>query len=816
MLKSKRILCLVLLLGIVELGWTQIPLPAWAVRSQGFMDNNFNLFDRLVSDAKMDRNGFAIIANGDETGWSTDSRVTLADSNLHVIFSARDLNTYELMKKCALSTRRQAWIGGSGGSVWVYDYAGNCLNKFRCPFPVRDLVADSIGHTYLVIGDSSGVGIVQWVDAWTQGWSAWYAVPTGNRNPITRWGNDDKLYLGIGNHLLKIDPLNGQVLVDRNMGAPFDYCTGRGGEIYAVRYTGLSAFVTKINPQGGAVWTKRINYVPIYPSTTSMTMRNALISADPYTGEVLVGGQFRGLNPQGSSVVGLYWAEMHSLRPDGSYAGSQCLPDWNFTGHGQQPDGDLIVFSNHESVTWSNHVSTAKIRFNSHRSMQPFCASTTSPGVSGAPVAAVWTSTTGATAASPFSPTFSTNVDTLTMSVYPQLAWRCQCFKPRINWQYQRTGQQVQFMDSLLDYQSFYYDFGDGVIGMQLDPVHVYAAPGWYNVTLYSTNLCGTDSLSQWIHLCANVQMNGPTSGCVGQQVNFQNTSTPGGLPATWLVDGTVIGTGQQLTWMPTTAGTFSIGLIVQNQTCTDTVYRDYIAASPSPILPADTAICTNVNFTLQAGGGPWPIYQWSTGQGGSSIVISQPGTYWVQATDNQGCAGRDSITIGALPTPDATISLVPNGLTIHFSPFVPSPGTYWWSFGDGATDTSMQATHTYSSPFFYNVCLRIDAPSGCVDSSCILLQVLPTGQESPTEQAQLSVQTSPDHPRIHVRANLPGPEAARFRLHDLAGRTLWEQALPPAMDFDFEIPAEGWAAGCYLLSLEAGEGRVVRRVMLR
>jgi gliding motility-associated-like protein len=38
--------------------------------------------------------------------------------------------------------------------------------------------------------------------------------------------------------------------------------------------------------------------------------------------------------------------------------------------------------------------------------------------------------------------------------------------------------------------------------------------------------------------------------------------------------------------------------------------------------------------------------YQWSTGSGASTITVNNPGTYWLEVTDQNQCKGRDSVIL--------------------------------------------------------------------------------------------------------------------------------------------------------------------------
>ena len=64
---------------------------------------------------------------------------------------------------------------------------------------------------------------------------------------------------------------------------------------------------------------------------------------------------------------------------------------------------------------------------------------------------------------------------------------------------------------------------------------------------------------------------------------------------------------------------------------------------------------------------------------------------------------------------------------------FLPLLGTanvgasYFWDFGDGNTDTTVNPVHTYAAAGSYQVCLTVVFPGGCVDTSCQLITTYPS-----------------------------------------------------------------------------------------
>jgi len=77
----------------------------------------------------------------------------------------------------------------------------------------------------------------------------------------------------------------------------------------------------------------------------------------------------------------------------------------------------------------------------------------------------------------------------------------------------------------------------------------------------------------------------------------------------------------------------------------TDTTTVTAISRLPAHFLPADTIICSDATLLIQPLQ-PYSSYLWSTGEVNSSIEIKSEGIYTLQAVDNNGCTGLDTIRV--------------------------------------------------------------------------------------------------------------------------------------------------------------------------
>jgi gliding motility-associated-like protein len=92
--------------------------------------------------------------------------------------------------------------------------------------------------------------------------------------------------------------------------------------------------------------------------------------------------------------------------------------------------------------------------------------------------------------------------------------------------------------------------------------------------------------------------------------------------------------------------GTYAVQ-VTDNNGCKggDTTIITTLLSSPSDFLPDDTLLCSYENLSISPRR-PYSTYLWNTGVSVSSITVSQPGLYWLQVKDANGCIGKDTINI--------------------------------------------------------------------------------------------------------------------------------------------------------------------------
>lgn len=271
---------------------------------------------------------------------------------------------------------------------------------------------------------------------------------------------------------------------------------------------------------------------------------------------------------------------------------------------------------------------------------------------------------------------------------------------------YVKSGQTVQFYDSSthnVQHLNYQWSFGDNSSSQTANPSHSYANPGSYTVCLEIF-----DSLRTcWSRVCDTI-----TIGSGGSTCNA------------------------------------------------DFGYR-FMGG-------------TSVYFFSQSKGNNLN-YQWHFGDGTTSSssnaakTYNNHGSYTVKLViSNANC--KDSIsktvTLKKAPSCKALFNVTLNKQTASFSDKSTHPGNarYSWNFGDGATSTQVNPTHTYSSSGTYQVSMII-SDSNCQDTAIKTIQVKPSPYPAVDVAVYLGTKLGnrnfADHGRIYLI------------VHDTAQKTL-------------------------------------------
>jgi gliding motility-associated-like protein len=308
------------------------------------------------------------------------------------------------------------------------------------------------------------------------------------------------------------------------------------------------------------------------------------------------------------------------------------------------------------------------------------------------------------------------------------------CYPLKVNFTDQSNAQE----GSITKWE---WDLGDGSLSTQQNPVHIYTAPGNYNVILRITNTAGcvsTISKAQYIKIKDGVKADFSYTGssqCTPPSiVHFTNKSTGTGvLSYQWLFGDGNMSVLQNPSNTYNAAGLYSLQLIVKNNVgCIDTLTKkDSIAVGVAKAdFTAPDSICQNNAFQVFNTSKPASgNLNWNFGNGKSAVtanpfvIYNTPGIYNISLVADFGSC-KDSVVkrIKILPkvvaafTADKTASCKAP-VTVQFSNLTTGATSYKWLFGDSTSSLLQNPSHTYLNNGSYTVTLIVTNSNGCSDT---------------------------------------------------------------------------------------------------
>jgi gliding motility-associated-like protein len=304
------------------------------------------------------------------------------------------------------------------------------------------------------------------------------------------------------------------------------------------------------------------------------------------------------------------------------------------------------------------------------------------------------------------------------------------------------------FTDRSIGADTWLWNFGDGNTSTIPSPVHTYAAPGVYIVSLTVHNNTTGCSYTRELNVKVideKARFNvSDTVICKTNTVTFTATGNnpPNVASYRWSFGDGTFGSNAVAVKRYNVSGIYTVSLIVTDvYGCKDTLIKPLYITVNGPTanfgssVPG-TCLMSSINFLdSSATDGRHPIVKWiwNYGDGITDTLTSgpfqhsysTPGIYTVTLTviDNSGCSNRIVKTnLLTISQPHALFNTLdtttcPNR-DVRFTSTSTGPGlTYLWNFGDGTTSTAQNPVHHYLADGNFSVKLVIVDMYGCTDS---------------------------------------------------------------------------------------------------
>lgn len=299
---------------------------------------------------------------------------------------------------------------------------------------------------------------------------------------------------------------------------------------------------------------------------------------------------------------------------------------------------------------------------------------------------------------------------------------------------------------------SYAWNFGDGNTSNQANPVHVYTAPGVYNVKLaIYDGPCG-DSTTQLLTVNPGPGTNfafTPTQPCPAPAlIQFTNFTSGGAVSYTWDFGDGQTSAQTNPTHTYATNDFFPVKLTATNALGCSKDYFDTVKIYSLDVRvnPPTPEGCAPLNVTF---GGyahwthpvtnmwfPYPYaitnYSWDFGDGNTSVATSPSHTYTtpnnayiatLTITTSNGCTatGVANVSVGSKPT--ASFTDYPDTVCVKTSINLTNTSTntvqgtnYIWHLGNTDTRGGTDLTYAYNISGIYNISL-VASNFGCTDT---------------------------------------------------------------------------------------------------
>ena len=218
--------------------------------------------------------------------------------------------------------------------------------------------------------------------------------------------------------------------------------------------------------------------------------------------------------------------------------------------------------------------------------------------------------------------------------------------------------------------------------------------------------------------------------------------------------------------------------------------------------------ICSGANVVLTASGsGPW---QWSTGATTQSITVTTAGTYYVSVYDAVCAMNLQSanITVNVIPTPVASFTSTPGGLTFNFNNTSTGATSWQWMFGDSGGSNLQNPVHTYSAAGNYTVTL-IACNGNCCDTTTSIVNAIDVSVPELIPGGVLILQPNPTSGKLSFKNYLPA-EGDEIKFSDVLGQIIFDATLTGKKEIDISALPNG----IYFVQLSTSRGKMIGKVM--
>ena len=311
------------------------------------------------------------------------------------------------------------------------------------------------------------------------------------------------------------------------------------------------------------------------------------------------------------------------------------------------------------------------------------------------------------------------------------------------------------------------------------------------------------------------------TEACEGDEITL---SASGANDYEWSDGAGVIGNGATLTTTVTNTTTYTVDASSGDCDANESVTVEVLPTPVSTITPEYAEVCAGEEVTLTAGGGT--DYYWQTGEQTESVVVSPTSQMSYSVVASNGVCEGDAATaiISVLPTPTAvagaqsTSVYLSQGGEAHFTSTGTIGSDLIWDFGNGATSTNPNPSHTYTQVGTYEVTLTVFFDNGCshTDTITITVEAVVSVEENELEN-QVNLFPNPiSSGMLTISFNLSTSEDVQLRVFNSLGQLIHGEQINGVQQTNYEVDVNNYASGIYYVNMQIGNEQLVKKISVQ
>lgn len=165
---------------------------------------------------------------------------------------------------------------------------------------------------------------------------------------------------------------------------------------------------------------------------------------------------------------------------------------------------------------------------------------------------------------------------------------------------------------------------------------------------------------------------------------------------------------------------------------------------------------------------------------------------------------------------PVASFSFTADTTTVVFTNTSQVSTGFIWNFGDGATSTEANPTHTYAAPGNYTVTLT--AENDCGQTTAVQTVMATSGTNVPLlAESKVRILPNPASEEIRVELDFAAENAnVTVTLLDGSGRQIVMEHLNRVRQMVVTLPVKQLPSGAYQIWVQSEEGVALRKVQVQ